>query len=147
MRKKFKATIQAGGGGGAFVEVPFDAKVAFGSARAKVAVTFDGMPYRGTIAAMRGTYLIGVLKEIRNQLGKDIGDVVQVTVELDSAPRAVALPDDAEVALRAAGALAAFKKLSYTHQKEHVNAIEEARKPETRQRRIKNMVEDLLRRS
>jgi hypothetical protein len=118
------------------VEVPFDVKAAFGSARPKVLVTFDGVPYRGSIAAMGGSALIGVLKEIRAQLGKDIGDHVRVTVVADAAPREIAVPDDLRAALREARLEAAFDRLSYSHRKEHVQAIEEAKQPATRQRRI-----------
>jgi hypothetical protein len=147
MQKKFKAVIEAGRGGGAFVTVPFDAKAAFGTARPKVNATFDGQPYRGTIAPMGGAYLLGILKEIRTTIGKDIGDTVQVTLEADTTPREVVLPTDAAKALKAARLTTAFGAMSYTHQKEYVNAIEEAKKPETRQRRIQAMIEYLRQRS
>jgi hypothetical protein len=147
MQKKFKAVIEAGRAGGAFVTVPFDAKAVFGSARPKVTATFDGHPYRGTIAPMGGAYLLGVLKEIRTTIGKGIGDTVQVTLEADTAPREVAVPADAAKALQAAHLTTAFDALSYTHQKEYVNAIEEAKKPETRQRRIEAMIEYLRQKS
>ena len=65
MNKTFTAVIKEGRGGGAFVEVPFDVKATFGAARPKVKVTFDGEPYRGTIAPMGGASLIGILKDIR----------------------------------------------------------------------------------
>lgn len=147
MQKKFAGVIEAGRGGGAFVIVPFDAKAVFGSARPKVKATFDGRPYRGTIAPMGGTYLIGILKEIRTAIGKEIGDTVQVTLEADTAPREVALPADAVKALQAARLTDAFDAMSYTHQKEYVGAIEEAKKPETRLRRIEAMIEYLRQRS
>jgi hypothetical protein len=143
MRKAFDATIRAGRGGGAFVEVPFDAKAEFGSARARVDVTFDGEPYRGTIAPMGGAYLIGILKEIRSRLGKDIGDTVHVTMQVDAAPREIAVPAEVAKALKGAGLTAAFSKLSYTHRKEYIEAFLEAKKPETRQRRIDRMLDDL----
>jgi hypothetical protein len=138
--KKFEAVIKEGRGGGAFVEVPFDVKATFGSARPKVAVTFDGVPYRGTIAPMGGASLIGILKDIRGKIGKDIGDRVRVTVDLDTAPRDVTLPDDVRAALRKARLETAFEKLSYTHRKEHINAIDEAKQPQTRARRIEKLI-------
>ena len=138
--REFEAVIKEGRGGGAFIEVPFDVKATFGSARPKVSVTFDGVPYRGTIAPMGGVSLIGILKDIRTKIGKDIGDKVRVTVDLDTAPREVALPDDVRAALRKAKLEAAFEQLSYTHRKEHINAIEEAKQPPTRARRIEKMI-------
>jgi hypothetical protein len=141
--KTFTAEIREGRGGGAFVEVPFDVKAAFGSPRPKVSVTFDGEPYRGTITSMGGVSLIGILKDIRQKIGKDIGDNVRVTVEADAEPRAVAVPGDVRAALRKARLEAAFETLSYTHRKEHINAIEEAKRPETRARRIAKMLDAL----
>jgi hypothetical protein len=138
--KQFDAVIKEGRAGGAFVEVPFDVKATFGSARPKVAVTFDGESYRGTIALMGGVSLIGILKEIRNKIGKDVGDKVRVTVDADDAPREVAVPDDVRAALRKAKLEKVFEKLSYTHQKEHINAIEEAKQPQTRVRRIEKLI-------
>ena len=141
--KKFDAIIQEGRGGGAFVEVPFDVKAELGTARHKVKVTFDGVAYRGTIASMGGVSLIGILKDIRAKIGKDIGDKVRVTVEADAAPREVEVPADVAEALKAAKLSAVFEKLSYTHRKEYINAIAEAKKPETRARRIAKMIGEL----
>jgi hypothetical protein len=142
-KRSFDAVIQEGRGGGAFVAVPFDVKAEFGSARPKVLATFDGEAYRGTIVSMGGVAMIGMLKEIRAKLKKDIGDRVRVTVEADAAPREVELPADLRQALRAAGLEAAFDRLSYTHRKEYVKAVEEAKRPETRQRRIEQTIEAL----
>jgi hypothetical protein len=141
--KKFDAIIQEGRGGGAFVEVPFDVKAELGTARPKVKVTFDGVPYRGTIASMGGVSLIGILKDIRAKIGKDIGDKVRVTVEADAAPREVEVPADVAEALKAAKLSAAFENMSYTNRKEYINAIAEAKKPETRARRIEKMIGEL----
>jgi hypothetical protein len=141
--KKFDAVIQEGRGGGAFVEIPFDVKAELGSARPRVKVTFDGVAYRGTIASMGGVSLIGILKDIRAKIGKDIGDRVRVTLEADTAPREVEVPRDVAQALKAAKLHAVFEKMSYTHRKEYITAIEEAKKPETRARRIEKMIEDL----
>ena len=139
----FTAVIRAGRGGGAFIEVPFDVKATFGSARPKVKVTFDGEPYRGTIAPMDGASLVGIRKEIRSRIGKEIGDQVRVTIEPDVEPRLVEVPDDVGKALRDANLETAFEKLSYTHRKEHINAIEEAKQPATRARRIAKLIDAL----
>ncbi|HUP88270.1 MAG TPA: YdeI/OmpD-associated family protein [Longimicrobiales bacterium] len=141
--KTFTAEIQEARGGGAFIMIPFDVKKEFGSARAKVDVTFDGIKYKGSTAVMGGAYMIGILKDIRAKLGKDIGDDVRVTLQLDEAPRVVEIPDDLRKALKKAKLEAAFEKLSYTHRKEHVNAIVEAKQPATRERRIQKALEML----
>ena len=147
MKKTFDATIKEGRGGGAFVELPFDAKAVFGTARAKVKVTFDGEPYRGTIAPMGGAYLIGVLKDIRRTIGKDIGDTVSVTVQMDDTPREVPVPADVASALKQARLDGVFDGMAFTHRREYINAINEAKKPETRQRRINSMLAALRERS
>ena len=142
-KHSFDAVIREARGGGAFVEVPFDVKAEYGSARPKVLATFDGEVYRGTIASMGGVAMIGMLKDIRAKLKKDIGDRVRVTVEADDAPREIEVPADLRKALRAARLEAAFDKLSFTHRREYVNAVEEAKRPETRQRRIEKTIEAL----
>lgn len=136
----FDATIQAGRGGGAFVEIPFDVKAEYGTARAKVVVTFDGELYRGTTATMGGVAMIGILKDIRAKLAKDIGDRVRVTIETDTAPREVTVPEDLADALAAAGLRERFEKLAFTHRKEHVNAVLEAKQQQTRERRIEKVI-------
>jgi len=137
-KHSFTATIQSAGGGGAFVEIPFDVEAAFGSKRPKVKATFDGEPYRGTAVRMGSDcHMMPILKGIRAKIGKQPGDEVTVTLELDTAPREVTPPKDFAAAMRAEPAACAFwKELSYTHQREYVQWIEEAKKPETRQRRI-----------
>lgn len=136
--RTFTATIHASDGGGAYVEIPFDVEEAFGSKRPKVCATFDGEPYRGTAVRM-GTacHLLIVLKAIRAKIGKEPGDKVKVTLEVDTRPRVIKPPKDLAAALKAEPAAGAFwKTLSYTHQREYVQWIEEAKKPETRERRI-----------
>jgi uncharacterized protein YdeI (YjbR/CyaY-like superfamily) len=82
-------------------------------------------------------HLLLILKSIREQIGKTFGDEVHITVEADDAPRVVAVPKDLAAALKKdRDAKALFDKLSYTHQKEYAAWIEEAKKDETRQRRI-----------
>jgi uncharacterized protein YdeI (YjbR/CyaY-like superfamily) len=76
---------------------------------------------------------------IREQLGKKHGDAVHVTVERDTGERKVTVASDIREALRAAGLLAGFDRLAYSHQREYLLWIEQAKKPETRQRRITQM--------
>ena len=141
----FTAVIQNAGGGGAYVEVPFDVEKAFGSKRPKVKATIDGIPYRGTLVRM-GTecHLLLVLKSIREQAGKTFGDEVHLTIEADTSPRVVELPKGLKRAFQTEKeAKAFFEKLSYTHQKEYVTWINDAKKEGTRQARVIKTIEML----
>ncbi len=135
---KFRSVIQNAGGGGMFVEVPLDVESVFHKKRVPVKATIDGQPYRGSIVSMgKGRYIIGVLKEIREKIGKGAGDEVEITVQEDDEPRTVEVPKDLKAALdKTPRAGSRFKALSYSHQREYVRWILEAKQPETRQRRI-----------
>lgn len=141
----FTAVIQNAGGGGAFVEVPFDVEKAFGSKRPKINATIDGIPYRGTLVRMGSErHLLLILKSIREQAGKTFGDDVHLTVEADAAPRVVEVPGELKRAFKTEKeAKALFEKLSYTHQKEYVAWINDAKKQETRQARVIKTIEML----
>lgn len=142
MGRTFTARIQAADRGGAFVEVPFDVEAAFGSKRPAVAATFDGVPYRGRLVRMGGpAHILIVRKAVRAEIGKQPGDEVTVTVARDDQPRTVEVPEDLAAALAEAGAADAFAALSYTKRKEAVAAVEGAKRPETRARRIAKTVE------
>lgn len=144
-KQTFTAVILNAGGGGAFVEVPFDVEAAFGSKRPKVKATFEGVPYRGILTRM-GTehHLLIILKEIREKIGKTFGDEVQITVEPDIEPRVIEIPTELKKAFKVEKqAKTFFDKLSYTHQREYVMWINEAKREETRQNRILKVVEML----
>ena len=141
----FTAMIQNAGGGGAFVEVPFDVEATFGSKRPKVRAIIAGVPYRGILTRM-GTdcHILGIRKDIREQIGKTFGDEVTITVEPDTEPRIIEIPAELKKTFKAdKEAKAFFEKLSYTHQKEYVTWIDEAKREETRQNRIAKTVEML----
>lgn len=108
-----------------------------------VVVTVNGYSYRNTIAVMGGQYMVGLSAEHRAASGLKGGDAIEVDIALDAAPRTVEVPEDFAAALEAAGARAAFDKLAYSHRKEHVRAIEEAKTAETRTRRIEKAVAGL----
>ena len=144
-KQTFTATIQNAGGGGAFVEVPFDVEAAFGSKRPRVKAMIEGVPYRGILTRM-GTecHLLVVLKEIREQIGKTFGDAVTITVEPDTEPRLIEIPAGLRKAFKMEKeAKAFFDKLSYTHQREYVMSINEAKREETRLNRIAKAIEML----
>ena len=147
-KQTFIATIQnasEASGGGAFVEVPFDVEEAFGSKRPKVKAMIEGVPYRTTLMRMGSEHhILGVLKDIRGQIGKTFGDEVTVTVEPDTEPRLIEIPKDLMKELKKdKEAKTFFDKLSYTHQKEYVRWVEEAKREETRQNRIVKTLEML----
>jgi len=144
----FKATIQnasGASGGGAFVEVPFDVEKTFGAKKPKVKAMIGGVPYRGLLVRM-GTenHLLIILKEIREKISKTFGDEVKITVELDTEPRVIEIPKDLAKELKKnKEARAIFDKLAYTHRREYVMWINEAKREETRQNRIVKTVEML----
>ena len=129
------------------IPVPFDPKEAFGKVRAPVRVTLNGYTYRSTIAAMGGKFFIPLRASNRIAAGVEGGEKVEVTIELDTEKREVKAPADLVAALRAVPpAWERWQKLSYSHQREHAEAVEEAKKPETRERRIANAVKALAKR-
>lgn len=147
MTKKhtFTAVIQNAGGGGAYVEIPFDVEAAFGSKRPKVKALIEGIPYRGTLMRMRTEcHILGIRKEIREQIGKTFGDEVKVSVQEDTEPRTVDIPADLTQAFELEPeAKTYFERISYTHQKEYVTWIEEAKRAETRLKRVTKTIEML----
>lgn len=145
----FTAIILNAGGGGAFVEIPFDVEAAFGSKRPKVRAVIEGVPYRGLLVRMGGpNHLLIILKGIREQISKSFGDQVKVTVEADTDERVIEISKDLLREFKKdKSAKAIFDTLSYTHRKEYVTWINEAKKDETRQRRIAKTIELLKKKS
>lgn len=140
----FRALLQLNGKTATGIEVPPAVLEELGGAkRPTVTVTVGTGSFTTTLGAMGGKVWIPVNGERRAACGIAAGDEVDVTLELDAAPRVVDVPDDLAAALDAAGARAAFDALAYSHRKEHVRAIEDAKKPETRTRRIAKAVEQI----
>lgn len=107
-----------------------------GGKRAPVKVTLNGYTYRSTLAVMGGKTMVGVASEHRTKAKVKGGDDVEVQIVVDTEPRNVPLPADLADALEDARARAAFDALAPSRRKEFVRAIEEAKAPETRARRI-----------
>jgi len=145
MKKRFRATLYRDPAGLlCFIPVPFDPKPLFGKVQAPVVVTLRGYTYRSTILAMRDGRCVPLRREHREAAGVDDGQTVQVTLALDTASRKVTPPRDLARALRAAPpAWQRWTELSPSHQREYAGAVEQARRPETRQRRIAAAVEAL----
>jgi Bacteriocin-protection, YdeI or OmpD-Associated/Domain of unknown function (DUF1905) len=127
------------------IEVPSDVVAALGAGkRPPVVVNVNGYEYRSTVAPMGGKYLLPFSADRRKESGIQGGDAIDVELTLDSAPRTVEVPDDLRSALDAsASAAAAWDKLSYTYRKEHVRSVLDAKKAETRTRRITAVVAKL----
>jgi len=142
--KTFKTTILRDGSMCA-IPLTFDPKAVFGKVRAPVRVTLNGYTFRSTIAAMGGPCFIPFRKSHREAAGLEGGETLQVRLELDTEKREIKPPPDLVKALKAQPpALERWRALSYTHQREHVEAIEGAKKPETRARRIAGAVSVLM---
>jgi len=121
--------------------VPFDPKPLFGKIRAPVRVTLNGYTYRSTIAAMGGTVCIPLRRSNREAAGLKGGETLSVRIALDTEKRTVTPPPDFVAALKAApSGWDRWRDMSFTHQREYAEAIAEARKPETRARRIAEAV-------
>jgi hypothetical protein len=124
------------------IPVPFDPKEVFGKVRAPVRVTVNGYTYRSTIAAMGGPFCIPLRKSHREAAGIEGSETVAVRLELDDEKREVEPQPDLVKALKAAPpAWDRWRELSYSHQREYIEAIEEAKKPETRARRLAGAVQ------
>jgi Bacteriocin-protection, YdeI or OmpD-Associated/Domain of unknown function (DUF1905) len=142
--KTFRATIVREGSM-CFIPLGFDPRPVFGKVRAPVRVTLNGYTYRSTIAAMGGPPCVPLRKSHREAAGLEGGETVVVRLDLDTEKREVKPPADFVRALKAEpAAWERWRALSYSHQREHVEAIEEAKKPETRARRIDGAVRKLL---
>jgi len=128
------------------VYLPFDVFEAFGT-RARLAVkgAINGFPFRSSIFPMGGgKFYMVVNREMREGSKVKAGDTVEFVMEKDDDPRVIATPPDLLKALNSRkSAKAAWDKMSYTHRKEHISAIEEAKKPETRARRIAKTLETI----
>lgn len=131
----------------AFVEFPYDAEKEFGKkGQVKVIATFDGLEYRGSLVKMEyDCHWIGLTQEIRKKINKNPGDKVLVTIQADVEARTVEMPEDLRLLLEQnSEALLNYNKLSFTHKKEYVRWITEAKKAETRQNRLNKTVALLL---
>ena len=134
--KTFRAKIVREGSM-CFVPLAFDPKAVFGKVRAPVMVTLNGYTYRSTIAAMGGPPCIPLRKSNREAAGLEGGETIEVRLDLDTEERVIEPPADFVKALKAMPpAWERWRGLSYSHQREHVDAIERAKAPETRARRI-----------
>ena len=108
--------------------------------RPKVKVSLNGYTYRSTVAAYGDVFMLPLSKEHREAAGVQAGDEVEVTLELDTEPRTVEVPEDLAAALKEAGVTAVFDALAPSRRKEHVRQVTSAKAEETRQRRIAKII-------
>ena len=138
--KTFKTTIVRNGSM-CYIPVTFDPKKVFGKTRAPVKVTLNGYTYRSTIADMGNGPCIPLRRSNREAAGLEGGEKLNVTLQLDEEKREVKPPAELVKALKAAPpAWDRWRELSYSHQREFAESIEQAKKPETRARRIDGAV-------
>ncbi|HTT28353.1 MAG TPA: YdeI/OmpD-associated family protein [Solirubrobacteraceae bacterium] len=115
-----------------------------GAKRFPVQATVNGYRWRTTVMRMGGEFLVGLNKAVRDAAGAQAGDSVDVAIELDTAPREVEVPEALASALaKDPSAKAAFDALSFTNRKEYARAVAEAKRPETRDRRVAQTLEKL----
>lgn len=137
--KSFRTKLGSG-----FVELPFDVKKQFGTARPPVRVSINGYSYRSTVAVYGGRYYVPVRRDRREVAGVKPGDIVKMTIAPDTEARRVEAPPELRAALTKNGlARTQWEKLSYTHKREHSEAILEAKKAETRARRVQKILQKL----
>lgn len=118
------------------------AAVGEGAKRFPVVATVNGYTWRTSVARMGGAFLVGLNREVRESAGVEAGDEVDVAIELDGAPREVEVPDDLAAALDADPAVrATFDGMAFTHRKEYVRWVTEAKREDTRTRRVEQAVE------
>ena len=142
MSETFRTTIQQTGKTACGIEVPAAVIEALGgSKRPAVVVTLNHYMYRSTVAPMGGEWWVGVNADHREASGLQAGDEVQVTLELDTAPRELEVPPELAAALDAApDAKAFFDGLSYSNRRVFTLSVEGTTNPETRARRVEKAI-------
>ena len=143
--KRFRALIKREEGSEVCaIDIPFDVEKTFGSrGRVPVRGTLNGAPFRSSVFRMGGDcHFMVVNRQMRESAGVSGGETVPVTLERDAEPRVITPPADFARALKDnKDARATWDKLSFTHRREHVEHIEDAKKPDTRRRRIEKSIQ------
>jgi antitoxin component of MazEF toxin-antitoxin module len=142
----FRGELLSARGGGHTITVDAKLAASIGAKHmSRVTGTLNGKPYRSNVAKMGGTLVLGVHKANVEALGLTIGDTVEVRMQLDPAPRGddVAPTILADALRRDEVAAATWEKLAPSHRREYVGYIREARKEETRVRRVRRTIDEL----
>jgi hypothetical protein len=141
--QRFTGTLAEARGGGSFVAVPFDAKAVFGAARPPVRGTVNGTPLRTRLMVYGGVTYLGLTKAVRAAAGIELGDAVEVELELDDAPREVDVPAELATVLGSEGLRDTYDALAFTHRREYAEWVGTAKRAETRERRAARAAEML----
>jgi Bacteriocin-protection, YdeI or OmpD-Associated/Domain of unknown function (DUF1905) len=140
--KSFTVELERAAKTSARFRVPVDLEKLYGRPRPPLKVTIRGHTWRTTPGVYGGAAYVGLNKDVRTAVGVDAGDRVRGAIEFDAEPRTVTVPDDLRSALAEdREAKEAFERLSFTHRREYVEWIEDAKRPETRTRRVAGTVE------
>lgn len=128
-----------------YIEIPFDVEEEFGAKRVKVKALFDGIEYRGSIVKMGlPCYIIGVTKDIRNKISKTYGDTIKVVIEKDVEDRNIEVPEKLNAMFNDnKDAHEFYESLSYSQKKKYVEWINSAKKKETFEKRINEVIKKL----
>ena len=134
----FRGVIEAATGGGAAVRVPPETTSALGGLRQmRVVGTLNGTEFRSSTMPYRGGLYMGVHKATREAAGVAIGDEIEVVIRRDEAPRVIVVPPELEAALASEPELRArWDGLSFSHRREYADSVAEAKRPETKKRRV-----------
>ncbi|HTZ42471.1 MAG TPA: YdeI/OmpD-associated family protein [Jatrophihabitans sp.] len=142
---RFQAELQSANGNGRWVAVPQDLADGFASRREPVRGTVNGVPYRARLSVYGGYSYLGFTAAIRKQAGVELGDLLDIEIEADPEPRVVRLPDALAAALQAdAEAKAAFDRLAFTHRKEYAGWVADAKRQQTQERRVAQVLQRIL---
>ena len=140
-KQTFKTTLHQTGNNTGIVVPPEIVEALGGGKKPALAVTVNGYAYRSSLATMGGQSMISFSSDKRAATGLKGGDKIDVTLELDEAPRVMEVPPDLQAALNAdRAAKAHFATLSYSNQRRHIDPINQAKAPDTRARRIEKSV-------
>jgi len=142
---KFKAELLLAKKTATGIQVPNEIVAQLGkSKKPAVKVTINGYSYPSTVATMGGVFMLPVSTEVREKAGIQNGDIVEVSLVLDTQPRVVEAPEDFQLALDAnPTAKQFFENISNSNKKYYIAQIEQAKTPETRNRRIEKAISDL----
>jgi hypothetical protein len=141
--QRFHTTILQSDKTATGIVIPNDVVIALGAGKKPpVRVTLNGYTYRSSIATINGRFMVGVSADVRAASGVKGGDDVDVTIDVDTAPREVTIPDDLAAALgKEPDAKRFYDTLNYSLRKMHAESVATARSPETRERRLAKVVE------
>lgn len=143
--QRFEGVLEQARGGGALVQLPADIVAALGGTRVRVRGMLNGVDFRSsTMPTGGGRACLGVHKATRQAAGADLGQIVQVEIEVDDAPRQIDVPPELASALATAPELwATFDRLAFTHRREYAEWVAGAKRPDTRARRVAQTLDRL----